>query len=51
MILEIILLYHGYLQKSLKRLLQKSCKNNPSSANVVQNLKLKGSNHIYLEIL
>jgi hypothetical protein len=41
----------GYLQKNLKRLLQKICKNKQSGANVVQNVKLKESNHIYLEIL
>jgi hypothetical protein len=41
----------GYLQKNLKRFLQKICKNNLSGANVVQNVKLEESNHIYLEIL
>ena len=40
-----------YLQKNLKRLFQKICKNKQSGANVVQNVKLEESNHIYLEIL
>jgi hypothetical protein len=31
----------------LKRLLQKICKNNSSGANVVQNVKIEESNHIY----
>jgi hypothetical protein len=41
----------GYLQNNLKRLFQKICKNNLSGANVVQNVKLEESSHIYLEIL
>jgi hypothetical protein len=41
----------GYLQKYLKRLFQKICKNKLSGANVVQNVKIEESNHIYLEIL
>jgi hypothetical protein len=41
----------GYLQRNLKRLLQRICKSNLSGANVVQNVKLEESNHIYLEIL
>jgi hypothetical protein len=40
----------GYLQKNLKRLFQKICKNKRSGANVVQNVKMKESNHIYLDI-
>jgi hypothetical protein len=39
------------LQKNLKRLFQKICKNKLSGANVVQNVKLEESNHIYLETL
>jgi hypothetical protein len=35
----------------LKRFFQKICKNKQSGANVVQNIKLEESNHIYLEIL
>jgi hypothetical protein len=51
MLFEIIFYTIGYLQKNLKRLLQKICKNKQSGANVVQDVKLKESNHIYLEIL
>jgi hypothetical protein len=38
-------------KKNLKRLFQKICKNKLSGASVVQNVKLKESNHVYLEIL
>jgi hypothetical protein len=41
----------GYLQKDLKRLFQKICKNNLSGANVVQNVKLEESNHTHVESL
>jgi hypothetical protein len=41
----------SYLQKNLKRLFQKICKNNLGGANVVQNVKLEESNHTYIEIL
>jgi hypothetical protein len=40
-----------YLQKNLKRLFQRICKNKQSGANVVQNVKLEESNHVCLEIL
>jgi hypothetical protein len=35
----------------LKTLFQKICKNKLCGANVVQNVKLEESNHVYLEIL
>jgi hypothetical protein len=38
------------LQKNLKRLLQKICKNKLSGANVVQNIKLDQNNHICLKL-
>jgi hypothetical protein len=38
------------LQKDLKRLFQKICKNNLSGANMVQNVIIEESNHIYLDI-
>jgi hypothetical protein len=41
----------GYLQKNLKRLFQKICKNKVSGENVVQNVKIEESNHIYLKLL
>jgi hypothetical protein len=40
----------GYVQKNLKRFFQKICKNKLIGANVVQNVKLEESKHIYLEI-
>jgi hypothetical protein len=40
----------SYLQKNSKRLFQKICKNKLSGANVVQNVKIEESNHIYLEM-
>jgi hypothetical protein len=40
----------GYLQKNLKELFQKICKNKQSGANVVQNVIIEESNHIYLDI-
>jgi hypothetical protein len=51
MLFEIIFLSICYLQKNLKRLFQKNCKNNLCGANVVQNVKLEESNHKYLEKL
>jgi hypothetical protein len=35
----------------LKRLFQKICKNKLSGANVVQNVKLEESNHIYFQLV
>jgi hypothetical protein len=39
------------LQKNLKRLFQKICKNKLSGANVAQNVKLEENNHLYSEVL
>jgi hypothetical protein len=51
MISEIILSYYWLFAKKLKRLFQKICKNKQSGANVVKNVKLEESNHIFLGIL
>jgi hypothetical protein len=41
----------GYLQKNLKVLFQKICKNKQSGANVIQNIKIEESNHTHEEII
>jgi hypothetical protein len=51
MLSKIIFLYHWLFAKNLKRLLQKFCKNKQRGANVVQNVIIEESNHIYLEII
>jgi hypothetical protein len=45
-----ILISLAIFQNNLKGLLQKICKNKLSGANVVQNVKIEESNHIYLDI-
>jgi hypothetical protein len=45
-------LYHWLFAKEFEKTFPKRiCKNKPSGANVVQNVKLKERNHIYIEIL
>ena len=46
MLFEIIFLYQWQLTKEFEEI----CKNKQSGANVVQNVKLEESNHIYLKI-
>jgi hypothetical protein len=51
MLFEIIFYTIGYLQKNLKRLLQKICKNKQSGANVVQIYNHVNFTYIHLEQL
>jgi hypothetical protein len=51
MCFEIILLYNWLFAKEFEKTFQRICKNKQSGANVVQNVKIEESNHIYLELL
>jgi hypothetical protein len=51
MLFDIILSYYWLFANEFQRLFQKICKNKLSGVNVVQNVKLEESNHVYLEIL
>jgi hypothetical protein len=51
MIFEILFLYHWLFAKEFEKSFPKNLQNNLSGANVVQNIKLEESNHVYLEIL
>jgi hypothetical protein len=50
MLLEIIFLNHCLFAKEFEKNFPKDLQNNPSGANVVQNVKIEESNHIFLEI-
>jgi hypothetical protein len=49
MLLEIIFLYHWLIAKVFEKTFPKDLQKQASGANVVQNVKLEESNHIYLE--
>jgi hypothetical protein len=51
MLFEIILSYYWLFAKEFEKSFSKICKYKQSGANVVQNVKLEESNHIYLEKL
>jgi hypothetical protein len=48
---EIIFLYHWLFAKEFERTLPKDLQKQASGANMVQNVKIEESNHIYLDIL
>jgi hypothetical protein len=51
MLFEIILSYYWLFAKKIKKTFSKDLQKQESSANVVQNVKLEESNHIYLKLL
>jgi hypothetical protein len=51
MLFENIFLYHWLFAKEFEKTFQKICKNKQSGANVVQNVRIEESNHIYLKLL